>query len=217
MRRFLLSIGAVFILVSCSNAGGNAVEINPPSVQADPSTASPYFSAKDKDELSALDFNAAYAMCVTALAEYYKAVWNGSSMNGDTYFTNENLRRYMQKKITFLYDLHHRNSGSLNTVAALDTGVIKAELDSKGNNAFFYFKLTAHVKQDTGSFSEPTEFLVQNLDGQLIIADWYTGTKDSYDFLMRGERQIINNPAIWDDSKWAGKLLDSKETFTPMR
>nr|WP_186811632.1 hypothetical protein [Paenibacillus xylanexedens] len=48
--------------------------------------------------------------------------------------------------------------------------------------------------------------MVQDLKGKVIIVDWYTSGKDSYDSIMRGESQVINNPAIWENSERVDKL-----------
>ena len=62
------------------------------------------------------------------------------------------------------------------------------------------------INKSVGGYGEITEFLVRNVNGRLVIVDWYTGAKDSYDFIVRGENETINNPNIWSDSKWAKKL-----------
>lgn len=69
-----------------------------------------------------------------------------------------------------------------------------------------YLKLNARVKKGTGSFAEPTEFLVNNVDGRLVIADWYTHGKDSYDSTVRGMNQKIHNPDIWSNPEWVKSL-----------
>ncbi|SEK78231.1 hypothetical protein SAMN05518856_104329 [Paenibacillus sp. OK003] len=58
------------------------------------------------------------------------------------------------------------------------------------------------LKRNVGNFAEPTEFLVQNLNGKLVIVDWYTGAKDSYDSTVRGEKENIDNPDIWNNKEW---------------
>ncbi|RAJ03144.1 hypothetical protein DET54_101339 [Paenibacillus pabuli] len=156
------------------------------------------FVAEDKSVLSAEDFETAYQMCAQALSEYYKAIWNGTDIDLDTYIDNENLKQYTQNKITSQYGLFRKNKLTYNQVTAVDIDAEKADFYER-DQRFFYFKLNAHVKKDLGNFAEPTEFLVQNLNGKLVIVDWYTGAKDSYDSTVRGENQIIDNPDIWDE------------------
>ena len=74
------------------------------------------------------------------------------------------------------------------------------------DKSYFYFGLVARVHNDTGSFAEPTEFLVQNLNGKLVIVDWYSSGKDSYDSKVRGDNQSIDNPDIWNDKEWVRQL-----------
>lgn len=47
---------------------------------------------------------------------------------------------------------------------------------------------------------------MRNVNGKLVIADWYTGTKDGYDFMVRGANQTMNNPNIWMDREWVKNL-----------
>ncbi|WP_458461231.1 hypothetical protein [Paenibacillus sp.] len=163
------------------------------------------FLAEDESDLSAWDFETAYKMCAEALFEYYKAIWNGSDIDMDTYIDNENLKQYMQKKIASQYDLFLKNKLTYNLVTGVDIGASKVEY-VEGDKSFFYFKLDARVEKDVGNFAEPTEFLVQNLNGKLVIVDWYTNGKDSYDSTVRGENQTIDNPDIWNNSEWVKKI-----------
>lgn len=164
-----------------------------------------HFSAFDESELSAWDYETAYDMCKVALLEYYKAIWNGLATNFDTYIDNKNLNQYMNKKIESQYSVALKNNLSDNLVRSIDIGVEKAEL-VRGSDNYFYFELAVQVNKDIGSYAEPTEFLIQNLNGKLVIVDWYSNGKDSYDSLLRGDNQIINNPNIWNDADWVKNL-----------
>lgn len=168
----------------------------PTGTKGDLSNDASHFLAEDKSDLSTVDFEMAYQMCAQALSKYYKAIWNGTDIDLDTYIDNENLKQYTQKKITSQYDLFLKNKLTYNQVTDVDIGAGKVEY-IEGDNSFFYFRLDARVKKDVGNFAEPTEFLVQRLNGKLVIVDWYTSGKDSYDSTMRGENQAINNPYIW--------------------
>ena len=66
----------------------------------------------------------------------------------------------------------------------------------------------------TGGYGEGTEFLVRNVNGKLVIVDWYNGGKDSYDFMVRGENLTIDNPNIWNDSEWVKKLNSKQNEFS---
>ena len=67
---------------------------------------SPEYVAKNEVELSVNDSETAYEMCVKALTDYYKAVWNGSDIELDTFIENEYLKQYMQKKIHSQYAVY---------------------------------------------------------------------------------------------------------------
>ncbi|MFC9709411.1 hypothetical protein ACFTRD_14790 [Paenibacillus sp. NPDC056933] len=172
------------------------------STKGDLSKDSSDFLAEDKSGLSSWDFETAYKMCAEALSEYYKAIWNGSDIDLDTYIDNGNLKQYTRKKITSQYDLFLKNNLIHNRVTGVDIGAGKVEF-IEGDSSFFYLKLDARVKKDVGNFAEPTEFLVQSLNGKLVIVDWYTSAKDSYDSTVRGENQAIDNPDIWKNREWA--------------
>lgn len=47
-----------------------------------------------------------------------------------------------------------------------------------------------------------------------MIVDWYTGGKDSYDFIVRGEKETIYNPYIWKDQEWVTKINKKKNEFS---
>ena len=47
------------------------------------------YAAKNEETVSIQDSETALEMCVRALSEYYKAVWNGSEIKLDTFINNE--------------------------------------------------------------------------------------------------------------------------------
>lgn len=159
------------------------------------SNTSSAFVALDQGRLSVRDFESAYAMCVSALTAYYKSIWNGSDFDVNTYFDNDNLKQYMQTKFDSQHELFLQNELTDNIVTGLKTNVEKIEFYDKGD--FLYLKINAEVIKDVGSYAEPTEFLIQNSSGNLVIVDWYTGGKDSYDSMIRGEDLVIDNPEMW--------------------
>lgn len=179
---------------------------NSPSTKENSVRNSEVFLAVDENNLSVLDFETAYTMCAQALSEYYKATWNGADINLDKYMNNESLKQYTQKKITTQYELFLKNKLTYNLVTSVDIGARQVEFVGD-DKSFFYLKLDARVQKDVGSFAEPTEFLIQSLNEKLVIVDWYTSGKDSYDSTVRGENQIIDNPEIWNNSEWIKKYL----------
>ncbi|WP_413372819.1 hypothetical protein [Paenibacillus taichungensis] len=225
MKRAYLLLVILFTLSACEQANTSTNEDNisvvvgdinvkdannteiSPSTKGDLSKGSPEFLTQNESDLSAWDFETAYKMCTEALSEYYKAIWNGSDIDLDTYIDNENLKQYTQKKVSSQYDLFLKNKLTYNQVTSVDIGARQVEYVG-GDKSFFYLKLDARVHKDIGNFAEPTEFLVQSLNGKLVIVDWYTSSKDSYDSTVRGKIQTINNPDIWNNSEWVEKLTD---------
>ncbi|SES44077.1 hypothetical protein [Psychrobacillus sp. OK032] len=174
---------------------------------------SPEYVAKNERGLSIQDSETAYEMCVRVLTDYYKAVWNGSDIELGSFIDNENLKQYTKKKIQYQFDLHlTHNLGDL--VKSVDVGTREVEYTDDVDGGLLHLKLPAEIKKTVGSYGEPTEFLVRNVNGKLVIVDWYTGAKDSYDFMVRGENLTIDNPNIWDDSEWVKKLNSKQVEFS---
>ncbi|ALC85212.1 hypothetical protein AM499_04805 [Bacillus sp. FJAT-22090] len=228
MTRFIMFFIAIgLLLVGCSpdKTNGNN-EKNTPVVSEDsnvainteitPSTEqnvlkdSPEYVAKNEGELSVQDSDMAYEMCVRAMTDYYKAVWNGSDIELDTFIDNKNLKQYTQKKIQYQHDLYSAFTDSNDEVQNIEVGDWEVEYTDNVDGDFLYLKLPVEINKTVGSRDEVTEFLVRNVNGKLVIVDWYSGGKDSYDFLVRGENLTIDNPNIWNDSEWV-KKLDRKQ------
>ncbi|WP_313800835.1 hypothetical protein [Cytobacillus sp.] len=166
----------------------------------------PKYVSKNKDERSVIDFDTAYEMCMRALTDYYKAIWNGSEIELDTFIDNINLKKYTQKKIQSQYEVHLKNNLTNNLVKDIDIGAWEMEYTDDLDGGFLYIKLPVQINKTVGSYGEVTEFLVRNVNGKLVIVDWYTGTKDSYDFMERGINLTIDNPDIWNDREWVRGL-----------
>jgi hypothetical protein len=155
--------------------------------------------------ITTLDTEKAYELCAEALSGYYKAIWNGLEFDVSRYVDNQNFQSYTEKKIKSQYNLFRKNNLTYNQVKEVKMDAEKVDI-VEGEQNVYYLKMNARIIKDVGEYAESTEFLVQDLKGKLVIVDWYTSGKDSYDSIMRGESQVINNPAIWENSEWAGKL-----------
>ncbi|MGE7841657.1 hypothetical protein ACQKNX_12760, partial [Lysinibacillus sp. NPDC093712] len=189
-------------------------EIIPSNVLQD----SPEYLAENEDGLTSQDSEMAYEMCMTVLTDYYKAIWNGSDIELGSFIESENLKRYTLKKIQYQYDLYLTHNDTNNLVESVDIGTQgvgwEAEFTDDVDGGFLYLKLPAEIKMTEGSHGEVIEFLVRNVNGKLVIVDWYDGGKDSYDFLVRGENQTIDNPNIWNNSEWVNKLNSKQIEFS---
>lgn len=204
---FFIAIGLVLVgctpVVSEDSSADRAINTEiTPSTEQNGLQESPEYVAKNKGELSVQDSETAYEMCVRALNDYYKAVWNGSDIELDIFIDNDNLKQYTQKKIQSQYAVHVKNKNNhTDKVQHIEIGAWEVEYTDDVDGGFLYLKLPVQINMDVGSYGEVTEFLVRNANGKLVIVDWYTGAKDSYDFTVRGENQTIDNPNIWNDKE----------------
>ncbi|MCZ1268284.1 hypothetical protein, partial [Paenibacillus tundrae] len=123
------------------------------STKGDLSKVTSEFLAQNESDLSAGDSETAYKMCAEALSGYYKAIWNGSEIDLDTYIDNENLKQYTQKKVSSQYDLFLKNKFTYNQVTGVDIDARQVEYFG-GDKSFFYLKLDARVHKDIGNFAE---------------------------------------------------------------
>ncbi|MNJ38139.1 hypothetical protein D3C77_329800 [compost metagenome] len=201
-------------VVSGDNNADQAINTEiTPGPERDVVQDSPEYMAKSESELSDQDFETAYEMCVRALTEYYKAVWNGSDIELDAFIDNEYLKQYTQKKIQSQYDVHAKYNLTDDLVQDIEIGAWEVEYNDAVDGGYLYLHLPVQINMTVGSYGEVTEFLVRNLNGKLVIVDWYTGAKDSYDFMVRGENQTIDNSNIWSDSEWVKKLDRMADEF----
>lgn len=219
--KFTYLLVVLFTLSSCAKDSTSVHEKNTPVLSEESSTDSAIkteitpnternvlqdsleYVAKNEGELSIQDSETAYEICVRALTDYYKAVWNGSDIELDTFIDNEYLKQYTQKKIQSQYDVYAHYNDKVQNV---EIGDWEVEYMDDVDGGFLYLKLPVEINKTVGSRGEVTEFLVGNVNGKLVIVDWYTGTKDGYDFMVRGENLMIDNPDIWNDSEWLKKL-----------
>ncbi|WP_010095569.1 hypothetical protein [Ornithinibacillus scapharcae] len=182
--------------------------IKPSSMSVTNEVPSEYFAITE-GELMMEDAESAFEMCIRALDDYYKAVWNGSEINLDTYIDNERLKKYTQEKIQSQYELHHH----FDTVQGINPGEWQVELMDDEEGGFLYLHLPVQINMTVGSYGEVTEFLIRNVEGKLVIVDWYTGAKDSYDFMVRGENVTIDNPDFWNVSELVKEIERKQVDF----
>ena len=175
---------------------------------------SPEYLAKNINDLSLEDANTAYALCMTALTDYYKAIWNGIEIDLSSYIQNENLKRYTEKKIQYQMGRHQDSSD--NPVESVGNQEVKWEVEfyEDEDGGFLYLHVPVEVKRQLGGRGEATEFLIRNVNGKLVIVDWYTGSKDSYDFSVRGENITVNDPNIWNNEEWVQRLEKRQTEFS---
>lgn len=180
-----------------------SVEI-PPGPGENGTQATPGYAAANGNDLSMLDADTAFEMCVDALTVYYNAIWNGTDMDVDQFIGNENLKEYMQTKV----ESEYKKYGTLDSKVKrldIDEWDVKFSVDGKGG--YLYVEIPVAIQQHHGGgYGERTEFFIRNIDGELAIVDWYAGGKDSYDYVVRGYQQKIDDPDIWNDGEWVKKF-----------
>ena len=184
---------------------------NTPSTEQNVLQDSPEYVAKHESELSAQDSETACEMSVSTLTDYYKAVWNGTDIELDTFIDNDNFKQYMQKKIQSQYDRYGKFNDKVQNI---EIGDWEVEYTDDLNGGYLYLHLPVQINKTIGGYGEVTELLVRNVNGKLVIVDWYTGAKDSYDFMVRGENLTIDNPDIWNDYDWVKKLASRQVEFS---
>ncbi|MBD7984890.1 hypothetical protein H9649_09865 [Sporosarcina sp. Sa2YVA2] len=183
---------------------------NPASTEIHPSQGqtgtqpAPIYVAKDENELSMQDAETAVELCVDALTDYYKAIWNGTEIDLDRFIGNENLKEYVETKV---YAEFQKYGGLDGKVKQLEIGDWEVKFSEDEKGGYLYLDIPVNIqKHYGGGYGEGTEFFVRNVDGKLVIADWYTGGKDTYDYLVRGYEQKIIDPDIWNDNEWVAKF-----------
>ncbi len=175
----------------------------------------PEYLARNIDSLSLEDADTAYALCMAAMTDYYKAIWNDIEIDLSSYIQNENLKRYTEKKIQYQMELFQDYTDDpVESVVENREVKWEVEFNEDEDGSFLYLHVPVDVKKQLGSSGEATEFLVRNVNGKLVITDWYTGGKDSYDFLVRGENITVNDPNIWNNGDWVQQLEKKQTEFT---
>ena len=218
MKQAFLLVVLLFTLSACTSVyekdtpvSGDSSENSAVNIENTSNTErnglqdSPEYLAKDEGALSNLDFETAYEMCERALTDYYNAVWSGEDIDLDTFIENDNLKQYTEKKIQTQYEKRVKHNAT-DKVKNIEISAWEVEYRDDVDGGFLYLKLPVQINKYIGGYVEVTEFLVQNVNGKLVIADWYTGAKDSYDFMVRGENETIDNPNIRNDIEWVQKL-----------
>lgn len=181
---------SLLVLTSCSV---------PPTSKRD--KASHEFMALDESRLSPEDFDKAYEMCKSLLQDSYYAKTDPSKIDLARYVVDPNLLKYSQMKVKKeAHDL---------SITSIDAKLVKSERQDD----CFFLTLNAVVTQSYGGrFGEDTQFLVKNLNGRLVVADWFTehGTTSFFDLQHRGD-QGVTNPTIWEDPEKVEELFKSAE------
>ncbi len=159
-----------------------------------------------EDGLSYLDVGTAFKMCEKALNDYHRAIWNGEPIDLDLFIENANLKQYLDKQIQDQYTTY----GKKNTVTDVKVSIFEAQHITDAGKNYIYLKLPIAIVKSIGETGEVFEFIVDSSNDKLVIADWYNASKDSYDFLVRGEGEQLDNPEVWKDEEWTRELFSKQ-------
>ena len=97
------------------------------------------YLAKSEGDLSDADIETAYEMCVRALTDYYKAVWNGTDIDLDVFIENDNLKQYIEKKVQSQQDKYGHLGNKVKDIAIRDDW--QAELTDDADGGYLYLHL----------------------------------------------------------------------------
>lgn len=184
-----------FTFIACGRQKAGNVENN------NPKTESIIIDSETGESLSARDFENAYELGKSFLNDYYLQKAGKSKIDFTKYIINENLLKYSNKRVsdeTFKYDIKEV------IIGVYETKLIK-------NGTCFYLLYNPNIKiNNDGSFTEGIEMLISNINGKLVISDWYIAKgsgSSSFDQKNR-PNTTIDSPEIWDDQEYVKAIFN---------
>lgn len=210
MRKPLIILMGLLLIVilvcSCSsfknspNQGTN-IETNEVINFINQDFADKNFKAKNDKELSTQDFETAYKLGKSFLNDYYSQRAGSSMIDFSKYIANENLLRYSNKRISV--ENHDRD------IKKISVGLDKVQFAH--DEKFYYLSYTIVAENSNlGGFGEVVEILISNINGNLVISDWYIrhgAGSSSFDERFR-PNELINSPKIWDNPEYVKKIFE---------
>lgn len=214
-RLILFAICAMFLLVSCSDgkdekitssessssiAASSEVSGEPTSpksgISSEPTNADVEFSftaVLDDNSIGSYDFENAYEMCVQAITDFQYARVHDTEMDFSKYSVDKKFIDYMHQSIKAPLSVHGLNmSGEVNR-----TGLVEFKSQEKNATGYLADRLYLYIVFGSSFGSRGVEFIIENLNGRLVISDWYMRTKDSFDISCRGYLDIKNDDNYW--------------------
>jgi len=153
--------------------------------------------------LSRMDYETIYLMCKSFLEEFYAATVYNKTMDLSPYILNNNLCIYTNKKIEKASVSRYSQFSALYGVNSIDWKNIDSNI--------VYIKIVTEVRNsEIGGFGESHQFIIQNIDGQLFIIDWYSPGKGNsawLDDIARGQIGKIEDPSVWDNDIWVRNIF----------
>lgn len=194
----ILVISAVG-LIGCS-AGNNDDSVNnvsPKYTDVSSNTLSQsekdieYNAISDDGSIERYDFENAYALCVQAITDYQSARINNNAVDFSKYIANPALIDYIEKSINAPKEAH-------GLLTAFEVNMTALNEHSVQKNRM-YLNIAFGNRKGAAVVSRSSEFIVENIDGRLVISEWYSDGKDSFDTCVRGYLDVKNNDVYWDN------------------
>jgi hypothetical protein len=200
----LLSI--IILIYGCSSYKNSANQVTNIKTNTvvnfiDKDSAEKDFKAKNDKELSTQDFEAAYKLGKSFLNDYYSQRAGASIINFSKYIVNENLLRYSNKRV-----LVENQDMDIKEVSI---GLNKAHFILNEKSYYIAYSI-ATKDSNIGGFGEVVEILISNINGNLVISDWYIrygAGSSSFDEKFR-PNELINSPRIWDNQEYVKNIFE---------
>ena len=162
------------------------------------------FKATDNKELSTQDFETVYKLGKTFLSDYYSHKAGYSAINFKKYIINDNLLKYSNKRVlveNYVLDIKE-----------ISIGLEEAHFIPDENSYYLEYNVVA-LDNNIGSFAEKVELFITNLNGNLVISDWYMphgSGSSSFDEKFR-PNELIRSPRMWDDKNYVNDIFEKIE------
>lgn len=183
---FVFILTAALITASCNHSADNGASTKNKSARG---------------EISAQDFEAAFAFGKAFLDDYYSHKAGNSSIDLPKYIKNANLLKYSEKRLS--------SETRMLDIEKISVGLLQAEFIAL-KNCFYINYSVITTDSNNGGFTEPVELLISYGGGQMSISDWYIrhGSGSSgFDEAYR-KNATIDLPDIWDNEAFVNSIFE---------
>lgn len=158
-----------------------------------------YFASNDDGSLNFFDdYDTAILLCNDAFDTFINAVKHDGNADFSTLIESPILREYMQYRVdNHIYGYDNSNHR-----------FFIMEVDFNDDYVFIKGVLTTYSGDSSSSAEGITYFLIKNINGKLVIVDWYWDVRDSPDITLRDEFSIENNLDYWEEPEKYTELLE---------
>lgn len=169
-----------------------------------------YFDALKENSLGVYDFENAYNMCVQAITEYQYCKVNKGKMDFSKYIENKDLIKYLETKL------------EVNKICpqheVTNTGLMKFSIQEASSTKFskdrLFLKIAYFTSETQNSgCSSVIDFIVENINGKLVIVEWYDTHKDGFDVTCRGFLDVEKEDIFWKNQQLVDKLKNKVDDY----